>query len=115
MKKGNFHVSEGLALTEAQATEKVLAKCAPETARQLRAANGGRGALFIRIVNVSHGKSTTVRDPHGIDWQVFNPLGQVGFYNPKDKWPDLVPPPQPRPPPRRRRHRLPDSHLVERL
>ena len=44
----------------------------------------------MRLVKVTHGKDTTFTDPHGVDWQVYDPLATVGFYNPKDASPDTI-------------------------
>jgi len=41
-------------------------------------------AMFVKIVRVNHGKPTTRTDPHGLRWGVYDPLANVGFFNPKD-------------------------------
>ncbi len=86
----NVHVPEGIALTAETAKEGILNVCPDATRLQLKAANDGRGALYVKIVNVTHGKSREMKDPHGIAWEVFDPLAKVSFFNPKDDPPDKV-------------------------
>ena len=39
---------------------------------------------MVKIIDVSHGKKSVLRDPHGVRWQIHDPLINVGFYNPKE-------------------------------
>ena len=78
-------VPETEKLTEAYAKEEILKKVSDEELQaEIRAAN----ALHCKIVKIAHGKPTAKLDPHGMKWAVYDPLAQVGFYNPKeiDEW-----------------------------
>ena len=52
----------------------------PEVGAQVEADD----ALYVKLVEITHGKPVPQKDPWGCDWQVYDPLARVGFYNPKD-------------------------------
>ena len=72
--------SEGVALTATEALNQILAKIEPQAVRE-EMQDGD--ALFVKIVDIQVGKKTTWRDPNNILWEVFDPLSNVGFHNPK--------------------------------
>ena len=72
--------SEGVALTATEALNQILAKIEPQAVREEMQDSD---ALFVKIVDIQVGKKTTWRDPNNILWEVFDPLSNVGFHNPK--------------------------------
>ena len=66
-------------LKASEAKKQILDHCDPElTAWE-------KEQVFVHIVDISHGRRTTVRDPHDRTrmWKTFDPLDYVGFFNPK--------------------------------
>jgi len=90
--RGAF-VAAGVMLTSESAKEQILREChAPRgtpVARDEWLATVRR-SLYVHIVDIQHGKRTTVEDAHGHRWEVYDPLARVGFFNPKQPEKDVV-------------------------
>jgi hypothetical protein len=80
MNRRGFYVTEGQMLTPEIAAQQILERCEQPARDEIRAAK----ALHVHIQEITHGKPTKRTDPHGIEWQVYDPLAHVGFYNPKE-------------------------------
>ena len=66
-------------LTASEAKKEILARCDPELSVK------DQEKVFVHIVDITHGRKTTVADPHDKkrSWKTFDPLDNVGFFNPK--------------------------------
>ena len=66
-------------LSASEAKKEILARCDPELSER------DQEKVFVHIVDISHGRKTTVADPHDPrrKWKTFDPLDNVGFFNPK--------------------------------
>lgn len=68
--------TSGSSLSAEEAKEQILELCDRELVKP--------DDLHVHIVKIEHGKRTTKKDWHGVRWQVYDPLANVGFYNPKE-------------------------------
>ena len=66
-------------LTDEEAKRQILTWCNPPLSAEQAA------SVLVTIVEIIHGKSYEVQDPHGILWQSYDPTARVGFYNPKEE------------------------------
>ena len=66
-------------LKASEAKKDILALCDPELSEK------DQEKVFVHIVDISHGRKTTVADPYDPrrKWKTFDPLDNVGFFNPK--------------------------------
>ena len=69
-----------LGLTNEKAKEQILDCCEPELSE------AEAEQIFVHIVDIAHGKKTTVADPHDDTkvWRTYDPVARVGFFNPKE-------------------------------
>jgi len=69
-----------LGLTNEKAKEELLECCEPLLSE------AERERVFVHIVDIAHGKKTTVPDPHDETkvWRTYDPVARVGFFNPKE-------------------------------
>eukprot|EP00908_Phaeocystis_cordata_P007713 Transcript_18365.p2 GENE.Transcript_18365~~Transcript_18365.p2 ORF type:complete len:387 (+),score=195.96 Transcript_18365:1342-2502(+) len=63
-----------------QAKQMILDFCEPPLSEEEKA------KVFVHIVDIAHGKKTTVPDPWDPRrmWKTYDPLARVGFFNPKE-------------------------------
>ena len=66
-------------LTDDEAKRQILELCDPPLSAEQAA------SVLVTIVEIVHGKSHEVQDPHGIHWQSYDPIARVGFFNPKEE------------------------------
>ena len=66
-------------LSASEAKKEILACCDPELSAK------DQEKVFVHIVDISHGRKTTVADPYDPrrKWKTYDPLDNVGFFNPK--------------------------------
>ena len=78
-KKTGWYQSDGMRMTEDSATEEILKRVPDWIRKELIESK----ALMVKIVDIQNGKLACQKDPHGIQWAVYDPFARVGFYNPK--------------------------------
>merc|ERR1740139_520496 len=68
-------------LTDSKAKQQILEFCQPELSEK------DQEKVFVHIVDISHGRATTVADPYDPrrKWKTYDPLDNVGFFNPKSR------------------------------
>jgi len=77
LKKGNIAVPTATEISTEQATKEILALCNPQLEEN------ERKNVLVHFVTIHHGKKTFKVDHWRQKWETYDPVANVGFYNPK--------------------------------